>query len=377
MRRYIMAQHGNMTVLYQGFANAISSSTANSSLLDADLPHTSLPQTNTSSVLCPWKPATSSVSVAIPSFSMTLGALSNIIALVILIKSYARFRRRSKATFLLFASSLVLTDFAGHIIPGALVLRLYSEEIVSTGPMCQFLGGSLVFFGLCPLFLGCIMAVERCVGVTKPLLHSAVVTSTRTKLAIVLLWLTAGFVAFLPFLNFGRYGVQCPRTWCFIHLEGPAQHWTEDAFALLFSLLGMMALLISLICNTISGVTLIQARIKKQNCNRRAKSHDIEMVIQLIGIMMVSCVCWSPLLVTVGLRRIQSIEEVSWLSFLGVRMASWNQILDPWVYILLRRAVLRKVYTMLVRKTEFNKSKFDRWEFSSFQSSERSVINKF
>ncbi|XP_072420460.1 prostaglandin E2 receptor EP1 subtype-like [Chiloscyllium punctatum] len=367
-----MAQYGNMTVLYQGFVNGNSSSTVNSSLL-----HSSLSQNNTNPVLCPWKPTNSSMAVAIPSFSMTLGALSNIIALVILIKSYARFRRRSKATFLLFASSLVLTDFVGHVIPGALVLRLYSENIVSAGPMCQFLGGSLVFFGLCPLFLGCVMAIERCVGVTKPLLHSAVVTPTRSKLAVLCLWLTAGLVAFLPFLNFGRYGIQCPRTWCFIRLQGPVQHWTEDAFALLFCLLGVMALLVSLVCNTISGVTLIQARIKKQNCNRRAKSHDIEMVIQLIGIMMVSCICWSPLLVTVGLNSIRTVKELSWLSFLGVRMASWNQILDPWVYILLRRAVLRKLYTMLVSKTDFNKSKFDRWEISSFQSSERSVINKY
>ncbi|XP_038640955.1 prostaglandin E2 receptor EP1 subtype-like [Scyliorhinus canicula] len=364
--RCSMSQHANMTVLYQDVVNTISSLISNSSL----------PQTNASTLLFSEVASPLAKSIAIPSFSMTLGALSNIIALVILVKSYARFRRRSKATFLLFASSLVLTDFAGHVIPGALVLRLYTGKIDGEGLMCQFLGGSLVFFGLCPLFLGCIMAIERCVGVTRPLLHSAVVTSTRTKLAVVCLWLAAGFVALLPFMSFGRYGVQWPKTWCFIRVS-PHPVWTEDVFALLFSLLGVAALLISLICNTISGVTLIQARIKKQNYNRRTKSHDIEMVVQLIGIMMVSCICWSPLLVIVGVNRIQKIEEGDWLSFLGVRMASWNQILDPWVYILLRRAVMRKVYKLFFRKTDFNKSKFDRWEISSFQSSERSVVNRF
>ncbi|KAJ8345141.1 hypothetical protein SKAU_G00293340 [Synaphobranchus kaupii] len=65
--------------------------------------------------------------------SMTLGILSNIVALVILAKAYARFRRRSKATFLIFASSLVATDFAGHVIPGALVLRLYMARAGSGG----------------------------------------------------------------------------------------------------------------------------------------------------------------------------------------------------------------------------------------------------
>lgn len=30
-----------------------------------------------------------------------------------------------------------------------------------------------------------------------------------------------------------------------------------------------------------------------------------------------------------------------------IRMVTWNQILDPWVYILFRRAVLQRVYPSL------------------------------
>lgn len=61
------------------------------------------------------------------------------------------------------------------------------------------------------------------------------------------------------------------------------------------------------------------------------------------------------------------------LLFLGVRLASWNQILDPWVYILLRRAVLRKLLAVLLQRPDLKGMHFDRWEASSFQSSERSV----
>lgn len=75
--------------------------------------------------------------------SMTLGILSNIVALFILANAYARLRRRSKA-FLLFASSLVATDFVGHVIPGSIVMRLYlsggvpPEEYNRADPLCQF-----------------------------------------------------------------------------------------------------------------------------------------------------------------------------------------------------------------------------------------------
>ncbi|XP_078285504.1 prostaglandin E2 receptor EP1 subtype-like isoform X2 [Rhinoraja longicauda] len=357
----LVGQDANMTTLHQGQVQVTGTGMDNSSL--------SLVNTSSSR-----GSETSAKNIAMPIFSMTLGAVSNIVALFILVKSYNRFRRRSKATFLLFASSLVLTDFTGHIIPGALVLMFYSGKADSTSPSCQLLGGSLVFFGLCPLFLGCIMAVERCVGITRPLFHSAVVTSTRSKLMVGSLWATAGIVATLPFMGVGKYSMQQSNTWCFIS-TGPRENWTEDGFALLFSFLGLTTLLVSLICNTISGVWLLLARIKKRNCNRRAKSHDIEMVVQLVGIMMASCVCWSPLLVYVAITRFHNSGEYAWLSLLGVRMATWNQILDPWVYILLRRAVLKKIYQAVIPNADM-KGRQDRWDISSFQSSERSMVKR-
>ncbi|KPP56793.1 prostaglandin E receptor 1a (subtype EP1)-like [Scleropages formosus] len=248
------------------------------------------------------------------ALSMTLGVLSNIVALIILAKAYAQMRRRSKATFLLFASSLVLTDFAGHIIPGALVMHLYLSGGVSLphdsgDALCQFLGGSMVFFGLCPLFLGCAMAAERCLGVTRPLLHAALVTKTRTKLCLSAIWLAALFVALLPSFQLGAYTYQYPGTWCFIKVLENTRG-SDVAFVLLFSGLGLASLAVALVCNTISGLTLVLARLRRKLSNRRsAKSHDIEMVVQLVGIMVTSCICWSPLLVSRCSSRVQGEER--------------------------------------------------------------------
>lgn len=249
-----------------------------------------------------WRPPASGLIVA--GLSMTLGILSNIVALIILANASNHVRRRSKASFLLFATSLVATDFAGHVIPGALVLRLYLSEgtspqdYESADPLCQFLGGSMVFFGLCPLFLGCAMAAERCLGVTQPLLHSSLVTTTRTKVSLSVIWLAALCVALLPCFQLGSYTYQHPGTWCFINvLEDTKQ--ADVAFVLLFSGLGLASLAVAFVCNTISGLTLVRARMRRRTYNRRsAKSHDIEMVVQLVGIMVTSCICWSPLLVS-------------------------------------------------------------------------------
>lgn len=264
----------------------------------------------------------SASSPAAPIFSMTLGAISNIVALLILVQSYTRFRRRSKATFLLFASSLVITDLAGHVIPGSFVLQLYATQRNWTAmdpskALCQFFGASMVFFGLCPLFLGFMMAVERCIGITRPLLHAAMVTPGRTKLSLVGLWTIALAIALLPLCSFGKYVVQAQNTWCFIKVK-EAEEWTEIAFALLFSLLGLASLVASLICNTFSGLILVRARLRGQRkCGRRrAKAHDIEMVVQLVGIMVVSCICWSPLLVSINKQKKGQWGHLGWLAYI-------------------------------------------------------------
>ncbi|XP_035516716.1 prostaglandin E2 receptor EP1 subtype-like [Morone saxatilis] len=336
----------------------------------------------------PGQPTTSGIIVVV--LSMTLGIISNIVALFILANAYSLQRRRTKATFLLFASSLVVTDFIGHVIPGALVLRLYlsggvyHEGFKSSDGMCQFLGGSMVFFGLCPLFMGCAMAAERCLGVTKPLLHSSLVTKTRTKICLCVIWLAALCVAMLPCFQLGSYTYQDPGTWCFIKVLSDTKE-VDVAFVVLFSGLGLTSLAVALVCNTISGLTLVLARLRRRpGSHHSAKSHDIEMVVQLVGIMVTSCICWSPLLIFGLMTVIHSytgsirddLSHYETLMVMGVRLAAWNQILDPWVYILLRRTVLRKIYLIAKCQAGLRGNMLGRWEPTSFPSSEKNEVNQ-
>ncbi|XP_031604230.2 prostaglandin E2 receptor EP1 subtype-like [Oreochromis aureus] len=329
--------------------------------------------------------------------TMTLGIIFNVVALIILVKAYNRFRRRTKASFLLFASCLVATDLAGHVIPGSLVLSRYSTSTEAEARLgstfqdnstdqdasCLFLGGCMVFFGLCPLFLGCAMAAERCLGITSPLLHARLVTTARTKMALILIWLLALCVALLPFISLGDYTSQFPGTWCFIRvMEGTKA--TDLAFMILFSGLALSSLALAFVCNTISGITLVRARLKR-SCSQRytTRSHDTEMVVQLVGIMVTSSICWSPLLIFGLISAIRSYtsstfsdkETYKHLMMTGVRMATCNQILDPWVYILLRRAILRKIYRITKKQASFKGSTLRRWEFGSFQNSEKNKVD--
>ncbi|XDV12523.1 hypothetical protein PO909_001170 [Leuciscus waleckii] len=201
------------------------------------------------------------------------------------------------------------------------------------------------------------MAVERCIGITKPLLHPAVVTMTRVRLTVLLIASTALTLA-----------PQFPGTWCFLPVNGPLS--IADAnLALAFSILGLVTLSVSVVSNTISGLKLLQARFKDRCVKlNAARKHDVEMMTQLAGITVVSCVCWSPFLIYIlisigrfykGISR--PVRQCEKLFLLALRLASWNQILDPWVYILLRRAVLRRLLRLLQPdRAVFTQSSFDR-----------------
>ncbi|XP_054908725.1 prostaglandin F2-alpha receptor [Poeciliopsis prolifica] len=313
------------------------------------------------------------LSVTASVISMTVGIFSNSFALFILIKSYSRHRVKSKASFLLFASSLVTTDLLGHLINGSLVLHVYRfhrkwDTFDPHGIVCNIFGVCMVFYGLSPLLLSSAMAVERFIGVTKPIFHSAVLSSHLMKRLLGFTWLLAALVALLPVLLWRPYEVQRSRSWCFFHMEQP-RDWLDVLLPLIFSVLGLLALLISIVCNTLASCALLHGRLRhKHGC--RGTSYHLEMICQLLAIMLVSCVCWGPLLVHVIILSTRAKDEPSSFNLLTtVRMATWNQILDPWVYILLRKAVLRKIFMLFHSCWGSKLPTFHRWQRSTLGSS--------
>lgn len=275
---------------------------------------------NSSEQLSPWLnsstlPPISLLGLGMSCFTMTFGAISNLAALGILAKSRFRFRRQFKTSFFLLTVALLLADLGSHLIPGSFALYLHlvrfnMQTNVSTMKICQIFGASMVFFGLCPLLLGCVMAIERCVAITQPFFHAAMITVVHVQRIVLFLSSIALVLAVLPFFAVGSYTTQFPGTWCFLPLHGP--HSTANTSLILaFSCLGLTALTLSLFCNILSGLALLLARIrphsvrsKSAGCSSRHASSpflfcslDLEMMVQLAVITVVSCVCWSPFLV--------------------------------------------------------------------------------
>ncbi|KAK3533291.1 hypothetical protein QTP70_014301 [Hemibagrus guttatus] len=274
-----------------------------------------------------------------------LGLSSNLIALVVLVKSFKQSHSHTRSSFLLFLAGLVVTDFMGLLVTGVIVVSFHIThfkwmELDPHCHLCNFMGMSMVFYGLCPLLLGATMAVERFVGIICPFARSTKMSKNRVCTTVVSVWVTAGCISLLPLLGLGSYHLQVPGSWCFLNISSFPR---DMAFCLVFSLVGILSLATSFILNTISLVKLLKLCCGQDSTQRR-RDYEVEMMVQLILIMVIASICWYPLLVFIAQTvSSESKKDVKGL-LIYIRFATWNQILDPWVYILFRRSVLKRVY---------------------------------
>ncbi|XP_004441370.1 PREDICTED: thromboxane A2 receptor [Ceratotherium simum simum] len=299
--------------------------------------------------------------IASPWFAASfclVGLASNLLALSVLRGSRPS-GMSPRSSFLTFLCGLVLTDFAGLLITGAIVVSqhvvLFDWQAVDPGcHLCHFMGVIMVFFGLSPLLLGATMASERFLGITRPFSRPAAASPRRAWVTVALVWAAALALGLLPVLGLGRYTVQYPSSWCFLTLGAEPG---DVAFGLLFALLGGLSVGLSFLLNTVSVATLCHVYHGQEAAQQRPRDSEVEMMAQLLGIMVVASICWMPLLVFIAQTVLRSPPAMSPTGQLAraterqlliyLRVATWNQILDPWVYILFRRAVLRRLHPRL------------------------------
>ncbi|NXL81554.1 TA2R protein, partial [Leptocoma aspasia] len=298
-------------------------------------------------------------SIASPWFSTAFGLIglcSNLFALCVLVSSSRKLSSQARSSFLIFLCGLVVTDFMGLLVTASVIIPYHFTKFswakVDPGcHLCNFLGFSMVFFGQCPLLLGATMAGERFLGINRPFSRSTSLSKRRAWAIVGLVWGFSCLLGLLPVFGLGRYTLQFPGSWCFLTLLPDTG---DVVFCLLFALLGILSVLLSFVLNTISVVTLCRVYHDRESVQRRRDS-EVEMMVQLVGIMIIATICWMPLLIFIVQMVLQHLPgqaqvlptDTQEMLLIYIRMVTWNQILDPWVYILFRRAVLQRVYPRL------------------------------
>lgn len=263
-----------------------------------------------------------SVSVAFPITMLLTGFVGNALAMLLVSRSYRRRESKRKKSFLLCIGWLALTDLVGQLLTTPVVIVVYLskqrwEQLDPSGRLCTFFGLTMTVFGLSSLFIASAMAVERALAIRAPHWYASHMKTRATRAVLLGVWLAVLAFALLPVLGVGQYTVQWPGTWCFISTgrggngTSSSHNWGNLFFASAFAFLGLLALTVTFACNLATIKALVsrcRAKATASQCSAQWGRITTETAIQLMGIMCVLSVCWSPLLV--GSSRVGESQDV-------------------------------------------------------------------
>ncbi|XP_052411605.1 prostaglandin E2 receptor EP4 subtype [Carassius gibelio] len=297
----------------------------------------------------------------IPVIMFIFGVVGNVIAIVVLRKSR---KEQKETTFYTLVCGLAVTDLLGTLLASPVTIATYVKGDWPGGkPLCQYSGFILLFFSLAGLSIICAMSVERYLAINHAYFYNHYVDQRVAGLALVVIYVSNALFCALPSMGLGSVVKQHPGTWCFI--DWHSNDSTNATFSYMYAGFSSILILATVLCNVLVCAALIlmhkrfvrrtslgtdQARvaeIRRRRSFARLAGAEIQMVILLIATSIVVLICSIPLVVRVFVNQLYNspvmTEQKPNPDLQAIRIASVNPILDPWIYILLRKTVVQKI----------------------------------
>ncbi|TFJ98010.1 vesicular glutamate transporter 1 [Platysternon megacephalum] len=295
------------------------------------------------------------------SLMFSTGVVGNLVALAILGVHRKELRTKSSA-FCILVTGLAVTDLLGTCFLSPVVFVSYARNASLLGlaeggrGLCQLFAFAMTFFGLASMLILCVMAVERCLAISHPYFYSQHNGRGWAKLALPAVYAFSALFCCLPFLGVGRHKQYCPGTWCFVEM---ASQSGKAAFSLTYATLMAFLILAIFLCNGSVIVSLCQMYRKQRArrgslgpAQRRRKSwfsqgeEEVDHLVLLALMTIIFVICSLPLTIRayIGGLALDNYEKDDMVAF---RFGALNPILDPWIFILFRKAVFRSLRTLL------------------------------
>ncbi|KAI4886043.1 hypothetical protein NFI96_028419 [Prochilodus magdalenae] len=302
-----------------------------------------------------------------------VGVLGNVVAAAVLCAS----RREQKETaFYTLVCGMAVTDLLGTCFTSPVVIATYVAGRWPGGArLCHFFSFSMLFFGSAGMSILCAMAVERYVAIDHAYFYSKRVDRRTARAALLAIYAANAALCALPSLGFGRHARHVPGTWCF--LDWRATDALGAAYSYLYGgvMLALIAVTVACNCAACRSLVRMSRETRAGGTGRRAlaglpavtSAAEIQMFWMLIIMTVVFLICSIPLVVRIFVNQIYGPAEIAAgrkpdyrSDLLAIRFASFNPILDPWVYILCRKSLFTKGCEWLKRTVGHSRERHER-----------------
>ncbi|XP_005730311.1 prostaglandin E2 receptor EP4 subtype-like [Pundamilia nyererei] len=288
-------------------------------------------------------------SINLPIFMFAGGAVGNLIAIIVL--SVSRQQRKSSAFYTLVCG-LAVTDLLGTCLASPITIANYlNPNVLLDQHVCEFQSFLLLFFGLTGLSIICTMAAERYLAICCPYTYQRWGVDRRFAQKLLLfIYISHIFFCCLPMMGMANSKLQPSETWCFI--DWRKHDPVSTTYSVLYSVVSLLLILGTILLNlAVCGALLmmrqrvVQLPVTRGSVRERWRALSSAAETQMIAVLVMTSVvvlaCSAPLVVRV-FANCFSDEKNFKADLAAIRIASVNPILDPWIYILLRKSLFRR-----------------------------------
>ncbi|KAK7889115.1 hypothetical protein WMY93_024675 [Mugilogobius chulae] len=302
--------------------------------------------------------------VLLPVLMFAVGAVGNLVAIAAL--SVSRRERKSSAFYTLVCG-LAVTDLLGTCLASPITIATYlGAHVLQDERVCEFHSFLLLFFSLAGLSVICAMAAERYAAICCAFTYQRCrVGRTFAQRVLVGIYLSHALFCCLPAMGVAHSERQSTSTWCFIEWRA----WTPvaRAYTVLYGATSLLLILGTILLNlAVCGALLLMRRrtsstrpVTRASVRERwralSSAAETQMIAVLVTTSAVVLTCSAPLVVRVFANCFMLPEDAG-ADLTAIRIASVNPILDPWIYILLRRSLFRRLRTASQRRRSGTRS---------------------
>ncbi|CAL8281242.1 unnamed protein product [Lota lota] len=292
----------------------------------------------------------------------SVGVLGNVIAIVVLCISK---KEQKETIFYTLVCGMAITDLLGTCFTSPVVIATYVASRWPGGVLlCDFFSFSMLFFGSAGMSILCAMAVERYLAINHAYFYSQHIDRSMARFALMGIYLANIVLCIMPSFGFGKHVRHFPGTWCF--LDWRATDPLGASYSFLYGGVMLVLIAVTVLCNCAVCRSLVGMNQRARTVRTEASGHsgsrrrfprlpsvasaaEMQMFWLLILMTIVFLVCSIPFVVRIFVNQLYGPAYISAggkpdyrSDLLAIRFASFNPILDPWVYILCRKNLLVK-----------------------------------
>ncbi|XP_065936068.1 prostaglandin E2 receptor EP4 subtype [Magallana gigas] len=285
-----------------------------------------------------------SESIVPPSLQYLFGVSGNLIAIILLYRSSGRHKWKP---FYRLVGALAITDFCGIALVYPAVMVRYISGFTYDFPkeLCGFVSFWFSFSFLSSAFIVSAMSFDRFLAVTFPIFYRKSQVK-RTNIILVVIWIFVACISSLNLVGVGSVKNFYPGSWCFLDFANNGT--LERINTYIYSITGLLVLSTTVVFN-IAVVYAVKRKPKRSASDIKRKRNEIFIIVFLFSIVTLFSICWVPLMVRMLINASSSDPKNGPEELLAVRMTISNAIVDPWIYIILRKENLIKISKLVQR----------------------------